>query len=359
LICSAANSRREKVQPRHARPRGNITSRAERVLITGANGFIGSNLCRYFLQHSYDVTALVRRTSDLHFLEGLPLTMVYADLSDPGPVQLPADLDYVIHAASHTTETASRAEALRHSLDATRNLLDALDRRGIRPKRFVYLSSALVLGHRETAISEERPGRPARGIMAYVGAKEATEELLRRRFREQGLPVVILRPTDVYGPNDRTVSRRVLRGIEDGWPTIVGTGRRVTSICGVENVAQACLLACRGRGKDGQAYTLTNGTDVTWRELLGFFQQRLGKPQRLYVPLAAAYGLALGMQLLHTLGATVPLASFYPVARVARDTSYDISRTRRELGYEPEHDLDRQLGEVVRWYLQEKERRGV
>lgn len=302
------------------------------------------------------MVALVRRTSDLHFLEGLPLALVYADLAEPGPIDLPADLDYVIHAAALASEAASRDEALRHAHDTTQNLLRALDARGVRLKRFIYISSALVLGHRSTAISEENPGQPARGVLAYVRAKEATERLLRQQFRDEGLPLIILRPTDVYGPNDRTVSQRILRAIEGGWPLIVGSGRRTTSICAVENVAQACHLACRMRGRDGAAYTLTNGAEITWRELLGFFQDRLGRPQRLYLPLAAAYALAFGMQLAHALGVKVPLASFYPVARVARDTSYDISRTRAELGYEPEHDLDRQLGEVVGWYLAEKAR---
>ena len=72
----------------------------ERVLITGANGFIGSNLCRHFAASGYEVHGLVRRTSDLHFLDGLSIPLVYADLSQPLPIDLPPGLDYVIHAAS-------------------------------------------------------------------------------------------------------------------------------------------------------------------------------------------------------------------------------------------------------------------
>ena len=55
------------------------------------------------------------------------------------------------------------------------------------------------------------------------------------------------------------------------------------------------------RGSDGAAYTVTNGQDVTWRQLMGFFQTRLGRRQRLYVPLIAAYVIALAMQLLHAI----------------------------------------------------------
>lgn len=299
----------------------------------------------------------MRRTSDLHFLDGLPLSLVFADLADPGPVDLPTELDYVIHAAALASEFVSMEQAVRAIRDTTANLLRVLKERGIAPKRFVYISTALVLGHRATGISEENPGRRARGIRPYVRAKEATEALLKERFREEGLPVVILRPADVYGPYDRTTSLRVLQGIQDGWPAIAGTGRHVFSFCWVGNLASACHLACRMKGRDGAAYTVTNGADVTWRQMMGYFQEKLGKPQRIFVPVFAAYAVALA---LHVVRAAVPAfrprLSFYPVSKIGRDTSYDISRTRDELGYTPEHDLDRQLGAVVQWYLQEKER---
>jgi len=327
----------------------------ERILITGANGFIGSNLCRSFLDASYEVYGLVRGTSDLHFLEGLPVTLLYADLSEPDPIDFPAGLDYVIHAASLVLDLASMEEARRNTYDTTRNLLGQLRRRSIALKRFVYISTALVLGHRSTSISEENRGRRARGVQPYVKAKAMTEALLMDEFQEHGFPVVILRPTDVYGPNDRTSSLRVLKGIDDGWPTIAGSGKRILSFCYVGNLVRACHLACQMRGSNGAAYTVTNGQDITWRQLMGFFQTRLDRKQRFFVPVFAAYIIALATQLLHAVIPRVKVrVSFYPVSKVGRDTSYDISRTRRELGYQPYQDLERQLECIVEWYRAEK-----
>jgi nucleoside-diphosphate-sugar epimerase len=327
----------------------------ESILITGANGFIGSNLCRYFLERSFEVFGLVRRTSDLGFIEGMPVRLIHADLADAAPIDLPHTLDYVIHAASLVLDTATMDEARRNTCDATRNLLAQMKDKGIVPRRFVYISTALVLGHRSTNISEENPGRPARGIQAYVKAKVMTEELLMREFRQSGLPLVILRPTDVYGPNDRTSSLRVLSGIDDGWPTLAGSGKKILSFCYVDNLAQACLLACQMRGRNGAAYTVTNGQDITWRQLMGFFQGKLGRQQRVFVPLIAAYTIALVLQLLHALVPPVTVrVAFYPVSKVGRDTTYDISRTRRELGYEPDQDIERQLESIVQWYEAEK-----
>jgi len=331
----------------------------ERILITGANGFIGSNLCRHFIDASYEVFGLVRRTSDLHFLSGLPVSLVFADLSQPGRIDFPPGLDYCIHAASLVRDTATMEEARRDTYDTTRNLLSQMDEQGITLKRFVYISTALVLGHRSTNISEKKPGRAARGVQPYVQAKKMTEALLLENFRERGLPVLILRPTDVYGPNDRTTSLRVLEGIDDGWPTIAGSGKRILSFCWVGNLARACLLACRMRGRNGAAYTVANGQDITWRELMGFFQERLGRKQRFFVPVAAAYVIAIVLQALHAIIPGVAVrVSYYPVSKVGRDTSYDISRTRQELGYEPDQDLEGQLDSIVRWYRAETSGRG-
>jgi nucleoside-diphosphate-sugar epimerase len=327
----------------------------QRILITGANGFIGSNLCRYFRDHSCEVIGLVRRSSDLHFLDGMPVSLVYADLAQPGPIDLPPGIDYVIHAASLVVESMTMEEARRGICDTTLNLLRLLKECRVEPKRFVYISTALVLGHRSTNISEENRGAPARGLMPYVKAKEMTEAMLRERLRLEGLPVVILRPTDVYGPNDRTSSLRLLSGIEDGWPVVAGTGNRILSFCSVENLARACHLACQMRGANGAAYTVTNGQDSTWRQLMGFFQERLGRKQRFFVPVIVAYVIALGMQLIHAIFPGFVLrVSFYPVSKVGRDTSYDITRTRDELGYEPDQDFEQQLESVVQWYLAEK-----
>lgn len=132
-------------------------------------------------------------------------------------------------------------------------------------------------------------------------------------------------------------------------------GNRVFSFCYVGNLAAACLLACRMRGGDGSAYTVTNGQDITWGELMGFFQRRLGRKQRLFVPVAAAYTIALVMQLIH---AIVPsfeaLITWYRVSKVGRDTSYDITKTIHELGYRPDTDIERQLESITTWYLEEK-----
>ena len=326
----------------------------ERVLITGANGFIGSNLCRYFLERSYEVYGLVRESSNLHFLENLPVKLVRGDLGAPESIQLPSRIDYVIHAAAVASEQTRRESAMRNIYQITVNLVRLLADRKISPRRFVFLSSTLVLGYKGRNISEKNPGS-AKPAFWYTRAKEMAEEFLRERCREDGLPVVILRPSDVYGPNDRTMSMLVLDGIEKGVPPIVGHGKWIFSLCYVDNLCQACLLACGMKGHNGKAYTVANGADVTWRQYFTLFLEALGHRQRMYTPVALAYVAAAFLMALH---AIVPAfeakLTFYRIHRITTDTSYDISETVRDLGYAPAQDTERQAKAIVDWYLAEK-----
>ena len=326
----------------------------ERVLVTGANGFIGSNLCRYFLDRSFEVHGLVRESSNLHFLEGLPVHLVRGDLAEPRGIAFPANLDFVIHAASVANEQAIRSAAVRNIHQTTVNLVRLLREQVPGLRRFIHISSTLVLGYKGRGISEVSPGAVMPSFW-YTRAKRMSEEYLVGLCRQEGFPAIILRPSDVYGPNDRTMCMLVLDGIEKGVPPIVGHGNCVFSFCYVENLCQACMLACGMRGENGRAYTVANGADVTWRQFFTVFLERLGKRQRLYTPVTLAYVVAFLMQALH---AVAPMfeakLSTYRIRRITTDTSYDISETVRALGYSPDQDAVRQAHAIVDWYLKEK-----
>ncbi|MEW5902686.1 MAG: NAD-dependent epimerase/dehydratase family protein, partial [Acidobacteriota bacterium] len=165
----------------------------KKIFITGANGFIGSNLCRYFLAQGFEVYALVRKTSDTHFLDSLPIHLVYGDLREPEGIFPPLDIDYYVHSASIVTDQASadESEAGIHLL--TVNFVQRLAELGIRPRRFVYISTTLTLGYLERNISEEKPGKST-DFMPYSQAKKKTEAFLLEKERTEGFPVVILRP---------------------------------------------------------------------------------------------------------------------------------------------------------------------
>jgi len=326
----------------------------EKVFVTGANGFIGSHICRNLNKKGYDVYGLVRPTSDLHFLEGLNIKLVTGDLREPEAIDIPPDAAAVIHSASVVSDLAGERECERRIFTLAVNLVERLKRTGCRPKRFVYMSSALTLGFGGLDISEERPGKALR-FMPYARAKIKTEEFLKTLHREEGFPVVILRPADVFGPQDRTSCALILKGCRRGVPMIVGHGEWYFPFCYIDNLCQVVHRCLVTPGIEGRAYTVTNGQPVTWKEFYSEIYSLLDIRQRVFLPAWLAMALAVIEESLRSVFPRfTPSLSRYRIKRATTHTTYNISPTIRELGYRPDQDIGRQIKAIVDWYLEER-----
>ena len=327
-----------------------------RVLITGANGFIGSHICDAFVEKGYDVHGLVRRTSDLTQLAGSPVHLVYGDLTEIDAIDFPPDIDIIVHVAALVSDTASAAESRRHIFDVTRALVEKTARLYPRLSRFIYISSALTLGCGADDITEEKPGRSV-DYVPYCRMKKLAEQLLRARHRETGFPVVILRPGDVYGPRDRTSCWKMLNAAAKGTPLIVGRGLCRFGLCSPTNIARAAIAAVERPAAVGNAYTVVNGIAPTYREFFGALQAGVGRRQRIYIPvtpmLAAALFLDLARRLIPGLN---PPINYYRIRRITTQTTYDIKKTLGDLGYVSDDDYTAQFQAIVDWYLEEKRR---
>jgi nucleoside-diphosphate-sugar epimerase len=324
------------------------------VFITGANGFIGSNLCKYFLAKGFTVHGLVRPSSDLHFLEGLAVNLVQGDLTRPDSVSFPPAIDIFIHSASLVSDTASAQRCHDEIYLMTVNLVARLRQQCPGLKKFIYISTALTLGYNKMDISEKNPGESALRL-PYAQYKRNTELFLLEQFAANRFPVVIMRPTDVYGPHDRTSCFHMLEGCEHGVPLITGHGNWYFGFCYVDNLSQAVYLASQSAVSLGQAYTVSNNTLITWRQFFSGLQHGLGKKQRIYMPVTVANGAAAVMEALHALHPRFdPPINFYRIRRITHNTTYDVSKTIAELGYSPDTDTKSQIQRIVDWYLAEK-----
>lgn len=326
------------------------------VFITGANGFIGSNLCRYFLEKGFEVNGLVRRTSDLHFLEGLSVRLFYGDLLEPRSFEIPQPVDYIIHSASLVSDLATGSQCESGIYGVAVNLIRKIIEQNIHPKKIVCISTALTLGFNGLNISEENPGESAQ-FLPYTLHKKKAEDYFFEQAGKHGLPLVILRPGDVFGPNDRVSCAKILRGRERGFPIIVGHGNWYFGYCYVDNLCQAVYLACLKEGVEGRAYSVTNSEFPTWRNFFSGLQEGIHKKQRVYVPVSLAYFVAYIQELRRKFSSHFePEITYYRIKRITTHTTYDISKTIRELGYKPDNSMDKQIQAIVNWYKEEKKK---
>lgn len=325
-----------------------------KVFVTGANGFIGSNLCRHFLALGWDVAGLVRPTADRHFLDGLAMEIVAGDLREPAGFVLPEDLDAVVHSASVVSDLAGEADCRDNILGLAENLAAKAKALAKPPRRIIVVSTALTLGYAATGISEAKPGRSA-DFIPYTRYKKKSEEYFLAQWRDACLPIVILRPGDVFGPRDRTTLVKLIKGIKAGYPIILGIRGKRFGYLHIDNFCRAVELAILKPGIEGRAYTVTNGELPTWRQFFEALMAEVGRKQRIYVPAWVAFVVAFLQTSVHRIfPGYVPQLTYYRVKRASTETTYDISGTIADLGYAPDDRYKDQVRAMVAWYNEEK-----
>lgn len=180
-------------------PRNTLPTR--RCLITGATGFIGGRLGRALAMRGWDVTALARATSDRSALDGAKVRWIVGDVTNPaGLAEAVRGRDVVFHCAG-LTKALDVAALNRVNGEGTRNLLEACAAASPPPGRIIVLSSQAAAG---PSLPDGRPraeSDPAEPVSDYGRSKRAGEEWVER-LRER-LPIVLLRPSAVYGPSER------------------------------------------------------------------------------------------------------------------------------------------------------------
>ena len=299
-------------------------------------------------------TAWSARPPTCASLRRAEVRLLYGDLTAIGAIDFPESVEVIVHAAALVSDNATRRQCRRHIYDLTVGLAELAARLYPRLRKFVYLSSALTLGYCADNISADSPGRSA-DYLPYSLAKKRSEAYLLEKHRRTGFPVVVLRPGDVYGPRDRTSCEPMLRAAEKGVPLIVGSGRKRFGLCCPTNLCRAVLATLDKPQTNGRAYTVVNRVAPTWGELFRALQEGVGVRQRVYVPVSLSLAAALFCELAKLLlpGFRPPL-NFYRIRRITTQTTYDLSQTERELGYESDDDYQSQFERIVAWYKEEK-----
>lgn len=321
----------------------------EKILITGASGFIGSFLVEHALQEGMEVWAAVRKSSSRRYLQDPRIHFLTLDFSNLSVLttQLEAhrkengSFAHVIHAAG-ATKCRHPQQFFSVNAEGTKYLAKALVLTGALAAdgRFVFISSLSVMGPvAETdyhPISLQDHPRPN---TAYGASKLLAESYLSEI---EGLNYVVLRPTGVYGPRERDYAL-MADSIRRHVDFAVGYRRQVITFIYVADLVQAAFLAL-SRGKRGSVYFLTDGQEYSSRAFSDLIQEELGVRHVLHIkaPLWVLRVVSWGAERLARLTGTLSTLNSdkYRIMR-QRNWRCDIRPAQEQLGYHPEWPLSR------------------
>ena len=259
-----------------------------RVVVSGANGFIGEAICTALVARGDAATGMVRRAEAAAELPPRVAPLVLPDYADEAAVraQLP-EADCLIHAAgrAHVLTGKQEADAYRlANVEAPRVLARAAAARGY--KRFVFLSSIGVLGKSDSGmpLNEESPPAPA---WPYAQSKLEAEQALFGIGRDTGMEIVVLRPPMVYGPGNRGNFPRLMRWVRSGLPIPLGLVRNARSYVYVANLADAAVVCAAHPGAANRMFLVRDGRDWSTPEMVRLIAREMQCNARIWpVPVA-------------------------------------------------------------------------
>jgi nucleoside-diphosphate-sugar epimerase len=327
-------------------------------LITGASGFIGGRLAERMSRDGYAVRCLTRASSDTTALKLLDVEIIVGDLTDASSLaRAVEDCSHVVHCGALVSDWATKNEIKKINVDGTRLLLDAAADADVR--RFVHLSTTDVYGYPGGHAIDESY-RAGRFRNWYAQTKLEAEAEVRRAERERALEAVILRPATVYGPGSVEVVGEIARAIRSRNMLLINRGRAVAGLCYVNNLIDALLLASSSDIAAGQAFNISDGLDVTWRQFTDDLAAGLASPPvrwSMPYPFALAIGLSLehGYRLARRLtGLTAPaLLSRQAVHVLGCNQDFSNRKAREMLRWKPRVGYRDGLDATLAWLKSE------
>jgi dihydroflavonol-4-reductase len=322
----------------------------EKILVTGASGFVGSAVARKLLEAGYSVRALVRGSSPRAHLAGLDLEFFEGDLRDRKSLdRAVAGMRYLFHvAADYRLWARDKREIFASNVEGTRNLMEAAMGAGL--ERVVYTSSVATIALRPdgTSSNETTPLREDQGIGAYKRSKIAAERLVEAMVAERGLPAVIVNPSTPIGPYDvkpTPTGRIIIEAARGRIPAFIDTGLNLVH---VEDVAFGHVQALH-KGKIGERYIL-GGKDVLFSQMLQDIAGLVGRrAAKIRLPWRALMPVAFVAEAVANVTGREPFATIDGVRMAKYRMFFESTKAEQQLGYRA-RPYTEGINDAVRWF---------
>ena len=324
----------------------------DKVLITGASGFLGYHLIQTAIAANFEVFAAVRKNSNIEHLSEFPLKYLYLNYEDPEQMsRLIAEnkIDFIIHSAGVTK--AIRQEVYDQvNAGYTINLAKAAENSGGICKKIVFISSLAAVGplnDGQQKITEQTHPRP---VTAYGRSKLLAENQLA----SISIPTTILRPTAIYGPRDKDIFI-MLKTINNGMDPYIGKIVQELSFVHAEDVALAAVQSLTIKNALG-IYHITDGNSYNRYEFSDISKSILNrKAFRFHIPMPLVKSLAFFLEKVNgwlNKPSVISREKLHELAAI--NWICDITKANKDLNFIPKYNLQTGLEDTISWYKKNK-----
>ena len=323
----------------------------QKILVTGATGFVGSHLVDRLVEQGRSVRCLVRKSSNLRYVKDPSLELAYGGLDESTDWdEAIADVDTIYHVAGTTFARRAQDYFTTNHQGTETILAEALKRRD-QIKRFVYISSLAAVGPGVDGRPVNEDALPA-PITPYGRSKLAAEEAVRAV--SDLLPVTIVRPPAVYGPRDYGIFE-FFKAVKGGMFPMIGRRDKRVSLMHARDLCEGIILAGESEASIGRTYFISSEDDYSMRAVADLMAALMHKRAReIAIPKSIAYVVAILAEGAAAILRKPPVINRDKVTDLSQTSwSCSIERAKSELGYMPKVQLEDGLRETIEWYKRE------
>ena len=321
----------------------------KRVLITGASGFVGYHLIAAALTSGLEVYAAVRPSSNIAHLKEFDIQ--YTNLDFGNEEQLTKELaekkyNYIIH-ASGITKAKTKTEYDTVNAGYTKNLALAAVASGINLEKFVFVSSLAAMGPLNDLSGTIQDNSEANPVTNYGASKLLAEQYLAE---VKELPLIVIRPTAVYGPREKDIFI-LLQTIDKGLEPHIGSFDQQISFIYVKDLAKIIVDSLFSAVTNKHYNVSDGGTYNRYALAEGVKKAMHKKTWKFHLPVFAVSALASLMERLYKNSAASPALNKEKMNELtAINWACSIANVKRDLGFNPQYNLESGLAETIEWY---------
>ncbi len=320
--------------------------------VTGANGFVGSHLVDLLLDKDNEVRCITRKTSNLRWLEGKPVTNYDCGLFDKEGLKDALRGVNVLYHVAGVVKAKTNEGYLKGNVESTRNLLDVVLEVNPDIDRVIIISSQAACGPSSEGktITEDSIPNP----LTRYGKSKLAQEKLALEYADR-LPITIIRPPAVYGERDTEIYL-VFKTYKMGLMTLIGFDKKEVSLIHVKDLVEGIYLAAINERAVNEIYFISSVEFYNWKQVGKIIGKHMGrKALSVNLPHFIVYTVAVFAQFFSMFSSK---AATFNIEK-ARDFvqkywTCDTTKAVEQLGYRQKISLDEGMKRTIEWYREMK-----